>query len=85
LKPPRALGVAGQRFTPADRNFSRAVFPESRFGPIHSHGPMNNLPKSKQTEIVAALCEGVGVRATARLSGTNRKTVARVAIQVGHL
>jgi hypothetical protein len=46
---------------------------------------MNNLPKSKQTEIVAALCEGVGVRATARLSGTNRKTVARVAIQVGHL
>lgn len=44
---------------------------------------MNILPKSKQIEIVAALCEGVGVRAAARLTGTNRKTVARVALQVG--
>ena len=44
---------------------------------------MNILPKSKQIEIVAALCEGVGVRATARLTDTNRKTVARVALQVG--
>ncbi len=44
---------------------------------------MNILEKSKQIDIIAALCEGVGVRAAARLTGTNRKTVARVALQVG--
>ena len=44
---------------------------------------MNILEKSKQIEIIAALCEGVGVRAAARLTGTNRKTVARIALQVG--
>jgi hypothetical protein len=44
---------------------------------------MNILEKSKQIEIIAALCEGVGIRAAARLTGTNRKTVARVALQVG--
>lgn len=44
---------------------------------------MNILPREKQIEIIAALCEGVGVRATARLTGTNRKTVARLALHVG--
>ena len=44
---------------------------------------MNILPRDKQIEIIAAICEGVGVRAAARLSGTNRKTVAQLALQVG--
>lgn len=44
---------------------------------------MNILDKGKQIEIIAALCEGVGIRATARLTNTNRKTVARLALQVG--
>jgi IS1 family transposase len=44
---------------------------------------MNILEKAKQIEIIAALCEGVGVRAAARLTNTNRKTVARLALQVG--
>jgi IS1 family transposase len=44
---------------------------------------MNILSKSKQIEIISALCEGVGVRATARLTNTNRKTVARLALQMG--
>jgi IS1 family transposase len=44
---------------------------------------MNNLPKDKQTEIIAALCEGVGQRAVSRLTGTDRKTVARLALAVG--
>lgn len=44
---------------------------------------MNILPKSKQIEIISALCEGVGIRATARLTNTNRKTVARLALQIG--
>ena len=44
---------------------------------------MNVLDKAKQIEIIAALCEGVGVRAAARLTHTNRKTVARLALRVG--
>jgi hypothetical protein len=45
--------------------------------------PMNNLPKSKQIEIISALCEGVGQRAVARLTDTDRKTVGRLALRVG--
>ncbi len=44
---------------------------------------MNNLPREKQIEIVSALCEGVGQRAVARLTDTDRKTVARLALRVG--
>lgn len=44
---------------------------------------MNNLPREKQIEIISALCEGVGQRAASRLTGTNRKTVARLALHVG--
>lgn len=44
---------------------------------------MNNLSRQKQTEIIAALCEGVGQRAVSRLTGTDRKTVARLALAVG--
>jgi IS1 family transposase len=45
---------------------------------------MNNLDKAKQIEIIAALCEGVGQRAVTRLTGADRKTVARLALRVGH-
>ena|ERR1700733_14716759 len=44
---------------------------------------MNNLPREKQVEIISALCEGVGQRAVSRLTDTNRKTVARLALRVG--
>src|SRR5271154_2283015 len=44
---------------------------------------MNNLPHDKQIEIIAALCEGVGQRAVARLTDTDRKTVARLAFNIG--
>jgi len=44
---------------------------------------MNNLPLSKQIEIISALCEGIGQRAVTRLTGTDRKTVARLALRVG--
>jgi IS1 family transposase len=44
---------------------------------------VNNLPRQKQIEIIAALCEGVGQRAVTRLTGTDRKTVARLALRVG--
>jgi IS1 family transposase len=40
-------------------------------------------PREKQIEIIAALCEGVGQRAVTRLTGVDRKTVARLALRVG--
>lgn len=45
---------------------------------------MNILPRDKQTEIIAALCEGVGQRAVSRLTGTDRKTIARLALAIGN-
>jgi hypothetical protein len=41
------------------------------------------ISRAKQIEIIAALCEGVGQRAVARLADVDRKTVARLALQVG--
>ena len=44
---------------------------------------MNILPRDKQIEIIGMLCEGVGQRAVSRLTDTDRKTVARLALAVG--
>jgi IS1 family transposase len=44
---------------------------------------MNILSRDKQIQIIAALCDGVGQRAVARLTDTDRKTVARLALKVG--
>ena len=44
---------------------------------------MNILSRDQQIAIISALCEGVGQRAVARLTGANRKTVARLALRVG--
>jgi IS1 family transposase len=45
---------------------------------------MNILPRDKQIQIIAALVDGLGVRATARVTDTDRKTVARLALSVGN-
>ena len=44
---------------------------------------MNLLPREKQIEVVSALTEGLGIRATARITGVNRETVGKLALQVG--
>src|SRR6202050_4863930 len=44
---------------------------------------MNILPRDKQIEVVSALTEGLGIRATARITGVNRETVGKLALQVG--
>lgn len=44
---------------------------------------MNILPHDKQIAVIAALCDGLGVRATARITGVNRGTVADLALRVG--
>ena len=44
---------------------------------------MNILPRDKQIEILAALVDGLGVRATARITGVNRETVGTLALRAG--
>ena len=44
---------------------------------------MNILPREKQIEAIAALCEGVSIRATERLTGVNRGTVISLGVRVG--
>ena len=44
---------------------------------------VNVLSREKQIEVIAALCEGVGMRTAARLTGVNRGTVGRLALRVG--
>lgn len=44
---------------------------------------MNVLPREKQFEVIAALCEGVGIRTAARLTGVNRGTVGNLSLCVG--
>ncbi len=44
---------------------------------------MNILSREKQIEAIAALSEGLGIRATARLVGVDRETVGKLALQVG--
>lgn len=44
---------------------------------------MNVLSRDKQIEILAALTEGMSMRATVRLTGVDRKTIARLALRVG--
>jgi hypothetical protein len=44
---------------------------------------MNILSRDKQIEIIAALSEGVGRRAVSRLTRTDRRTIARLALAIG--
>jgi IS1 family transposase len=44
---------------------------------------MNMLSLDKRAAILLALCEGNGVRATARLTGTNKETVMKLLVDVG--
>lgn len=44
---------------------------------------MNVLPRDKQIEIVAALTEGMSIRAVERLTGVHRDTIMRLGARVG--
>ena len=44
---------------------------------------MNLLPCDKQIEVIAALCDGLGIRAISRVTGVNRGTVGSLALRVG--
>lgn len=44
---------------------------------------MNVLSREKQIEVVAALCDGLGIRAVSRITGVNRGTVGALALRLG--
>lgn len=44
---------------------------------------MNILPRDKQIQAISALCEGVSIRATERLTGIHRDTIMRLGARVG--
>ena len=44
---------------------------------------MNVLSRDKQISVLAALCDGLGVRAAARITGVNRGSVAALALKIG--
>jgi IS1 family transposase len=44
---------------------------------------MNIIPTTKQSEIIAALTEGVSIRATERLTGVHRDTIMNLGVRVG--
>jgi len=44
---------------------------------------MNNLPRDKQIDIIAALTEGMSIRAVERLTGIHRDTIMRLGARVG--
>src|SRR5580692_8407857 len=52
-------------------------------GTTFGNGVMNVLPFEKQVEAIAALTEGVSVRATERLTGVNRGTILSLGVRVG--
>jgi len=44
---------------------------------------MNILSREQQIAVISALTEGLGIRATARITGVNRETVGKLALQIG--
>jgi IS1 family transposase len=44
---------------------------------------MNFLSRDKQIEVIAALCDGLGIRAVSRITGVNRGTVGSLALRMG--
>jgi IS1 family transposase len=44
---------------------------------------VNLLDRERQISVIAALCDGLGIRAAARITGVNRGTVAALALRMG--
>lgn len=45
--------------------------------------PLNRLPKEKQIAVVAALVEGMSIRATVRMTGVAKNTVTNLLVDLG--
>src|ERR1700693_3378327 len=44
---------------------------------------MNQLSTAKRTQIVAALVEGCSIRATVRMTGASKNTIAKLLVELG--
>src|SRR5579862_7767889 len=44
---------------------------------------MNKLDTAKRTQIVAALVEGCSIRATVRMTGASKNTIAKLLVELG--
>jgi transposase len=44
---------------------------------------MNRLSNDARSQVVACLCEGNSIRATVRITGVSKKTVARLGVELG--
>jgi hypothetical protein len=44
---------------------------------------MNILPRDREVAVIAALSEGMSIRATERLTGIHRDTVMRLGARIG--
>src|SRR3954462_7485347 len=73
--------TAKRNIADSPQYFQRSCLASPRNMP--GQAAMNILSLDKQIEIIGALCEGVGQRAVSRLTGADRKTVARLALSVG--
>src|ERR1700761_5363664 len=60
--------------------FSRPLFwaPAQHLSCVVSH-----LSEDQKCSVIAALCEGVSIRATERLTGIHRDTIMRLGVKVG--
>jgi IS1 family transposase len=44
---------------------------------------MNRLSKERQTQVVKCLCEGLGIRATVRMTGASKNTIVKLLSEIG--
>lgn len=44
---------------------------------------MNRLPKERQTQVIKCLSEGLGIRATVRLTGVAKNTIVKLLAEIG--
>ena len=44
---------------------------------------MNKLTTEKRRQVVAALVEGSGIRATVRMTGVSKNTIAKLLVELG--
>src|ERR1700730_15152231 len=44
---------------------------------------MNRLTKERQTQIIKCLCEGLGIRATVRMTGASKNTIVKLLAEIG--
>jgi transposase-like protein len=72
------------RYGPAKRRYLACRTCQHRFSELQGTALFHcHLPEEKALAVFAHLQEGVGIRKTSRLTGVNKNTVIRLALQAG--